>query len=526
MSDKQPRKKIIVTYWPKGSRIRVVDASSTEENTEQGSSVRTPVSPAESGDEAESKNKNDSEDKTKSSEKTKSNGNETQSPRSTTLARLFRTPLPTSRTFTPINSNGGQGTSSASSSSRMNLRSAQGGQTATPSKAEPKKGEMENQQQPSRAVNGQRDTAASKQKKRYPCKYAQKLNCDKTFTTSGHASRHSKIHLGVKNILCEYPGCTKKFTRNDNMKQHYKTHFRNETNQTGTTTRSARASITVNSRRASTDSSVTQTTTTSRVSSGSLAPSTTPGSVLPTPRISNPLRTASPSSPSTALTSPASFHSPLVRPSQRSHSSGNVNDNDNKEYFPKLYGDIPPERRLPAISEIQRPGSWTTALPPLRIPEGRPGQPPQLVQGHGYHGYYGYQPREPEPAHGYIGFRPREPENWQPVGWGTPAFLLTQTQRARSPSPSDRLLTVPDRLRHLMPVNRPANGLDMLIAACEEVNQMRKREWGEESGGEDNNEDNGDENQRGKRRKMNGEAADKDKQPEWNNDSDGDIVMS
>lgn len=58
--------------------------------------------------------------------------------------------------------------------------------------------------------------------KRYPCKFRD--ICDKTFTTSGHASRHAKIHGGEKTIECSYEGCTKRFTRADNMKQHLETH--------------------------------------------------------------------------------------------------------------------------------------------------------------------------------------------------------------------------------------------------------------------------------------------------------------
>lgn len=58
--------------------------------------------------------------------------------------------------------------------------------------------------------------------RRYPCKFRD--ICEKTFTTSGHASRHAKIHGGEKTIECSYEGCTKRFTRADNMKQHLETH--------------------------------------------------------------------------------------------------------------------------------------------------------------------------------------------------------------------------------------------------------------------------------------------------------------
>lgn len=60
--------------------------------------------------------------------------------------------------------------------------------------------------------------------KRYPCRYRIEHNCMKTFTTSGHASRHMKIHTSEKSVPCSHAGCPKRFTRNDNMKQHVETH--------------------------------------------------------------------------------------------------------------------------------------------------------------------------------------------------------------------------------------------------------------------------------------------------------------
>ncbi|KAI8319666.1 hypothetical protein GQ54DRAFT_249357, partial [Martensiomyces pterosporus] len=47
----------------------------------------------------------------------------------------------------------------------------------------------------------------------------------KAFTTSGHLSRHYRIHTGEKNYHCLYPGCTSRFSRQDNMMQHYRTHL-------------------------------------------------------------------------------------------------------------------------------------------------------------------------------------------------------------------------------------------------------------------------------------------------------------
>ncbi|CZS97602.1 hypothetical protein WAI453_008738 [Rhynchosporium graminicola] len=77
--------------------------------------------------------------------------------------------------------------------------------------------------------------------KRYPCRHRDSHGCDKTFTTSGHASRHSKIHTAEKGVVCTWKGCQKKFTRGDNMKQHLETHTKERTRasaiQKNTTTR-------------------------------------------------------------------------------------------------------------------------------------------------------------------------------------------------------------------------------------------------------------------------------------------------
>ncbi len=70
--------------------------------------------------------------------------------------------------------------------------------------------------------------AADRSGKRYPCRYRDSHGCDKTFTTSGHASRHSKIHTAEKAVQCTFHGCPKKFTRADNMKQHLETHYKDK----------------------------------------------------------------------------------------------------------------------------------------------------------------------------------------------------------------------------------------------------------------------------------------------------------
>lgn len=96
-------------------------------------------------------------------------------------------------------------------------------------------------------------TAAPKLK-RYPCRYRDSHACTKSFTTSGHASRHSKIHTAEKAVKCTHPGCAKKFTRADNMKQHLETHNKNNRDRERTLTRPAGVQVQRPASRASTAS--------------------------------------------------------------------------------------------------------------------------------------------------------------------------------------------------------------------------------------------------------------------------------
>lgn len=85
-------------------------------------------------------------------------------------------------------------------------------QTKSTSKAKVKKS---NGRKPRRCIN-------IDGKKRYPCPFP---GCNKTFSTSGHSSRHSRIHTGEKPYRCTYPNCNAQFSRYDNSVQHYRTHM-------------------------------------------------------------------------------------------------------------------------------------------------------------------------------------------------------------------------------------------------------------------------------------------------------------
>ncbi|KAI8373841.1 hypothetical protein BD560DRAFT_393753 [Blakeslea trispora] len=49
-------------------------------------------------------------------------------------------------------------------------------------------------------------------------------DCNMVFTRSEHLARHARKHTGEKPFLCIVPGCSKAFSRFDNMMQHTQTH--------------------------------------------------------------------------------------------------------------------------------------------------------------------------------------------------------------------------------------------------------------------------------------------------------------
>lgn len=77
-------------------------------------------------------------------------------------------------------------------------------------------------------VSDQTGGDSERSRKRYPCRFRDSLGCEKSFTTSGHASRHSKIHTLEKTVSCSWPSCYKKFVHIGSMKQHLETHTKDQ----------------------------------------------------------------------------------------------------------------------------------------------------------------------------------------------------------------------------------------------------------------------------------------------------------
>ncbi|KAF9783926.1 hypothetical protein BJ322DRAFT_1007630 [Thelephora terrestris] len=43
--------------------------------------------------------------------------------------------------------------------------------------------------------------------------------CQKSFSTSGHLQRHTRVHTGEKKHKCPFPGCQTRCSRQDNLQQ-------------------------------------------------------------------------------------------------------------------------------------------------------------------------------------------------------------------------------------------------------------------------------------------------------------------
>jgi uncharacterized Zn-finger protein len=71
---------------------------------------------------------------------------------------------------------------------------------------------------PSSPKTSPNPTGVKRSSRRYTCQ------CGKSFTTSGHLARHTRIHTGEKNYVCPEVGCAARFSRQDNCMQHYRTH--------------------------------------------------------------------------------------------------------------------------------------------------------------------------------------------------------------------------------------------------------------------------------------------------------------
>jgi len=61
------------------------------------------------------------------------------------------------------------------------------------------------------------DSSSPPGSKRYLCPVS---TCDRNFSTSGHAQRHSRIHSGIRPFKCPHKDCHTTFTRSDNCLQH------------------------------------------------------------------------------------------------------------------------------------------------------------------------------------------------------------------------------------------------------------------------------------------------------------------
>lgn len=77
---------------------------------------------------------------------------------------------------------------------------------------------ISNPPSPKSAPSPSANPVIKRSSRRYTCQ------CGKSFTTSGHLARHTRIHTGEKNYVCPEVNCGARFSRQDNCMQHYRTH--------------------------------------------------------------------------------------------------------------------------------------------------------------------------------------------------------------------------------------------------------------------------------------------------------------
>ncbi|KAJ7859846.1 hypothetical protein B0H14DRAFT_2442240, partial [Mycena olivaceomarginata] len=50
-------------------------------------------------------------------------------------------------------------------------------------------------------------------------------DCEKGFATSGHLTRHQRVHTGALDYACAFPECPTRCLRRDNLRAHCRLHF-------------------------------------------------------------------------------------------------------------------------------------------------------------------------------------------------------------------------------------------------------------------------------------------------------------